>query len=297
MAKKDLDRAKALKNDEFYTRAEDIEAELRHYWRHFRGKNILCNCDDPRESEFFRYFANRFEATGINQLVASCYKSGQPDLFSRHDSERAVWQVFGGRRKADGTPDMRSAKVRKMRGDGDFRSDESVALLLDADIVVTNPPFSWFKEYIAQLIEYRKRFLVIGPIHALTYVEIFPLIRDGKIWVGNTPRVNKFVGPNGEEISSPGLWFTNLRVPRQRNALFSGLNYSPNRYPKYDNYDAVEVPEVKLIPDDYLGRMGVPKTFLLKHNPSQFRIIESVDPIFLRGKKMFSRIIIQRKEV
>ena len=183
-----LRRAKRQRNDEFYTQRSDIENELRHYTRHFRGKVVYCNCDDPRISNFFHYFSYNFERLGLKKLVTACYRNQERDLFSRHDSERAIWLEYAGNAKGDRVPDVRDIGVREFEGDGDFRSAECVELLTQADIVVTNPPFSLFREYVAQLVQYGKKFLIVGSQNAITYKEIFPLIKDNRMWLGVTPK-------------------------------------------------------------------------------------------------------------
>ena len=184
---KSLRRARRRKNDEFYTQLSDIEAELRHYARHFRGKVVYCNCDDPRVSKFFHYFSYNFERLGLKKLITACYRNQDRDLFSRHDSKRAIWLEYKGNSKGGRMPDVEDIGVHMFEGDGDFRSTECIELLTQADIVVTNPPFSLFREYVAQLMEHGKRFLIVGSQNAITYKEIFPLIKDNRMWLGITP--------------------------------------------------------------------------------------------------------------
>ena len=184
MANKDLTAAKRAKKDEFYTQLSDIENELRHYKEHFRGKTVLCNCDDPRISMFFHYFAYQFEALGLKRLITTCYKNQTPDLFSQHDSERAIWLEYTGDKNGNRIPDPEEIGIHELEGDGDFRSPECIELLKQADIVVTNPPFSLFREYVAQLVKYEKKFLIIGNINCITYKEFFPLIQQNKVWLG-----------------------------------------------------------------------------------------------------------------
>ena len=181
MAKRTLDKAKTAKDDEFYTQLDDINNELRHYREHFRGKTVLCNCDDPRISNFFTYFACNFEYLGLKRLITTCYKNQNMDLFSQNKSEQAVYLIYDGDKNGNRKPDAEEIGVHPLKGDGDFRSAECIELLKQADIVVTNPPFSLFREYVAQLIEYDKQFLIIGPYNAITYKEIFPLIKENKI--------------------------------------------------------------------------------------------------------------------
>ena len=184
MANKDLVKAKAAKKDEFYTQLEDINKELCHYTQHFRGKTVLCNCDDPRVSNFFTYFAYNFEFLGLKKLITTCYKNQNADLFSQNESESAVYLEYEGDKNGNHIPDAEEIGVKPLKGDGDFRSKECIELLKQADIVVTNPPFSLFREYVAQLLAYGKKFLIIGNQNNVTYKEIFPLIRDNKIWLG-----------------------------------------------------------------------------------------------------------------
>ena len=296
-----LHAAKAAKNDEFYTRLEDIENELRHYRHHFKGKTILCNCDDPRVSNFFRYFALNFETFGLKKLIATCYKNQNADLFSQHDCENAVYIVYEGDRNGNGVPDLSEIEVKPLNGDGDFKSEECVRLLEEADIVATNPPFSHFREYIGQLMKYDKKFVVIGNIGAASYKEIFPLIKENKLWLGYHSGHTLFAVPetasipdfydkndksklrsNGYIIDKNGrlwrnlgniCWFTNLDIPKRHEDLILYKHYTPEEYSKYDNYDAIDVSKVADIPCDYNGVMGVPISFLDKYNPEQFEII------------------------
>tara|TARA_B110000046_G_scaffold87746_1_gene95854 strand:+ start:5939 stop:6520 length:582 start_codon:yes stop_codon:yes gene_type:complete len=181
---KNLHQAKNAKKDEFYTQVTDIENELKHYKAHFRNKVVYCNCDDPRMSNFFHYFSYNFEDLGLKKLITTCYQNQHRDLFSQHDSERAIYLEYYGDKNNNKTPDVEEIGVQYLKGDGDFRSEESIALLKQADIVVTNPPFSLFREYVAQLIQYDKKFVIVGHQNAITYKEIFPLIKDNKIWLG-----------------------------------------------------------------------------------------------------------------
>ena len=184
---KNLGKAKRQKNDEFYTQLSDIENELRHYTGHFRGKVVYCNCDDPSVSKFFHYFSYNFERLGLKKLITACYKNQDRDMFSRHDSQRAIWLEYNGNAKGGRVPLVEDIGVHAFEGDGDFRSVESINLLKQADIVVTNPPFSLFREYVAQLVEHSKKFLIVGSQNAISYKEIFPLIKDNRMWVGHTP--------------------------------------------------------------------------------------------------------------
>ncbi len=285
MANSDLNAAKKAKKDEFYTQLSDIENELRHYKEHFRGKTVLCNCDDPRVSNFFHYFAYQFEALGLKRLITTCYKNQTPDLFSQHDCERAIWLEYTGDRNGNRIPDPDEIGIRQLEGDGDFRSPECIELLKQADIVVTNPPFSLFREYVAQLIKYGKQFIVIGNKNAIHYKEIFTLIKDNKLWTGcrgfsggmwfrseYEGKTEKIV--EGKKlINVPSIWFTNLDHKKRHEELILFRNYTPEEYPTYMNFDAIDVGQVADIPCDWDGMMGVPDTFLDKYNPDQFEIV------------------------
>lgn len=220
---KQLGKAKRAKEDEFYTRLEDIERELRHYEHHFRDKTVLCNCDDPRISNFFHYFSYKFEDLGLKRLITTCYKNQERDLFSQNNSERAIWLEYLGDKNGNRVPDPEEIGIRYFNGDGDFRREECVEFLKQADIVVTNPPFSLFREYVTQLIGYDKRFLIIGPQNAIHYKEIFPLIMGNRIWLGygfkrNCAHFYTFYEDNASDadhregmIRVPSItWFTNL---------------------------------------------------------------------------------------
>ena len=291
MANKNLNKAKEAKKDEFYTQLEDINNELRHYREHFRGKTVLCNCDDPCVSNFFKYFAYNFEFLGLKKLIATCYKSQDVNLFSEGTSEQAVYLVYEGDKNDNNIPDDEEIEVLPLKGDGDFRSAECIEFLEEADIVVTNPPFSLFREYVAQLIKYDKKFLIIGNVNAVTYKELFPLIMNNLVWFGASIHSGdrKFLVPDDYELKAAGCgidesgrkfirvkgvrWFTNLDYKERHDDLILYRNYTPDLYPHYDNYDAIEVSKTADIPVDYDGVMGVPITFLDKYNPEQFEII------------------------
>ena len=289
MANKNLNKAKEAKKDEFYTQLEDINNELKHYREHFRGKTVLCNCDDPRVSNFFTYFAYNFEFLGLKKLITTCYKNQDVDLFSQGQCEKAVYLVYEGDKNGNHIPDAEEIGVLPLKGDGDFRSRECIELLKEADIVVTNPPFSLFREYVAQLIEYDKKFLIIGNQNAITYKEIFPLIQQNKLWLGygfnagnayfSTPEANNEYAAGVYDANTKLVkfrnchWFTNLETTKRHENLILYKNYTPEEYPKYINYDAIEVGKTADIPCDYDGLMGVPITFLDKYNPDQFEII------------------------
>ena len=315
MANKNLNQAKTAKKDEFYTQLSDIENELKHYKQHFKGKTVLCNCDDPRISNFFHYFSHNFEALGLKKLITTCYKSQERDLFSSNDSERAIWLEYNGDRNGNRVPDPEEIGIHYFDGDGDFRSHECIELLKQADIVVTNPPFSLFREYVAQLIKYDKRFVIIGHQNAIHSKEIFPLIKDNKLWLGYG-----FKGGAGHFISKyedtatagdhrEGMirvsgvnWFTNLEIQKRHEDLILYKMYSSEEFPTYDNYDAINVNRTSDIPMDYGGVMGVPITFLDKYNPEQFEIIgtSTMDmpkgAPYVVGRRIYERILIRRRQ-
>ena len=312
---RNMNSAKAKKMNEFYTQRSDIENELRHYKDHFRGKVVYCNCDDPRESEFFRYFSMKFKSLGLKKLITTCYKSQSRDMFSQNDAERAIWLEYDGTENTRGIPSAEDIGVQPLEGDGDFRSAECVNMLKRADIVVTNPPFSLFREYVAQLMAYRKKFLIIGNMNALKYKEIFPLIKNNRLWLGVSPRGMYFDVPkeyakellrskkrcikivdDKVKVSVNAAWYTNLDYRQRYEDLILYKRYSPEEYPKYDNYDAINVNKVVEIPYDYDGEIGVPITFLDKYNPEQFEIIGVENRPILKSKGLYSRIIIRHKE-
>lgn len=294
-------RAAKAKNDEFYTQLIDIEKEIKHYKDQFRDKVVYCNCDDPFESNFFKYFAANFKALELKRLIATSYKpspvantqlglfgddktlaakKGRPKVNANKFIINEVGDLDG-----DGAFDLKDVakqlKANKnnewspLEGEGDFRSPESIELLKQADIVVTNPPFSLFREYVSQLVEYKKRFLIIGNDNARTYVDIFELIQKNKIWAGYE-KVKEFIQPDGSIKGFGNVgWYTNLDVAKRHESLTLYKKYSPKEYPKYANYDAIEVSKVTDIPVDYDGEMGVPISFLDKYNPKQFEIIGS----------------------
>ena len=292
------------------TQLPDIEAECAHYAAHFAGKTIYCNCDDPRVSQFWHYFSHNFAHFGLRRLIATCYKSRNPDMFTRHDSERAVMLDYTGFRAGDVVPRPEDIGLRLLDGDGDFRSPECIDLLRQADIVVTNPPFSLFREYLAQLVEHNKQFLIIGNMNAITYKEVFPLIRDNRLWLGFTGvRARSYGRPDGtDQAFGNTCWFTNLPHRKRNEELILWKTYSPEEFPAYDNYDAIEVSKVAHIPADYLGAMGVPVTFLDKYNPEQFEILGMDRPLmlektgkvsrfFLNGKEIYARLLIRNRHL
>lgn len=296
---RDLHSAKSSKKDEFYTQLSDIEKEIKHYKEHFKDKVVFCNCDDPRVSNFFHYFSYNFEQLGLKKLITTCYKNQNRDLFSHHDTEKAIYLEYTGDKDGNNVPDAEEIGIKELKGDGDFRSEESIELLKQADIVVTNPPFSLFREFIAQLAKFEKKFLIIGNVNAVTYKETFKLIRENKLWLGASIHSGdrEFGVPDDYPLEAAGhrtdengnkfirvkgvRWFTNMDYNERHEDLILYKTYNPKDYPKYDNYDAIEVGATKDIPADYAGIMGVPITFFDKYNPDQFEIVgttESNDP-------------------
>ncbi len=346
---KNLHQARAAKADEFYTQLVDIEKELKHYKDQFRGKVVYCNCDDPFESNFFKYFASNFNALGLKKLITTSY-SGSPvagrqlPLFEMEGLKPIKPKNAEAHRieinevpdiNKDGAISIEDVKrllehdanvSAPLKGDGDFRSEECIKLLKQADIVCTNPPFSLFREYVAQLMEYSKKFLILGDQNAITYKEIFKFIKENRLWLGydnggtkwfqvpmdyDIPTESRKKIVNGVKYFSMGriLWFTNLDTTKRHEELTLYKKYSPEEYPKYDNYNAIEVSRYSDIPMDYKGVMGVPVTFVDKYNPEQFEIIGHVgsvgadgvysfaNAIYLNGKKLFKRILIKNKRV
>lgn len=316
-----LRRAKKAKSDEFYTQMCDIERELQYYTDHFKGKVVYCNCDDPRISNFFRYFVSNFHRLGLKKLVASCYKEQGNDLFQAQNSERGFYCEYLGSddASADSAKDI---KFVHFQGDGDFRSNESIRLLKASDIVVTNPPFSLFREFVSQIIKYDKEFLVIGNVNAITYKEIFDLIQRDKVWLGvNLGRgISGFVVPEhygryGTEVSvnetgqtvvstNGCLWLTNLELPQRHKDIVLTKQYEGNErdYPAYDNCAGINVDRTQDIPKDYAGLMGVPITFLHKYNPEQFEIVrfrkgEDGKDLRMNGKCPYFRILIRNRRL
>lgn len=315
-----LQQAKKSKSDEFYTQLSDIESELQHYNNHFRNKVVYCNCDDPTISNFFKYFALNFKELGLKKLIASCYREQEMDLFNSYKTESGSFYEYSGTDEENITPT--SKDIVYFNGDGDFRSSESIELLKQSDIVVTNPPFSLFREFVAQLVKFKKDFLIIGNINAITYREIFKLIKENKAWLGiNLGRgVSGFIVPEhyelygtetqvdslGNRIVSPNncLWLTNLDTSKRHQDIELTKKYYGNEsdYPKYDNYNGINVDKTQNIPMDYAGFMGVPITFLHKFNPDQFEIIKfrkgnDEKDLSINGKCPYFRIIIRNKSI
>ena len=318
-----LHSAKTNKEDEFYTQLSDIEKELKHYRKHFKDKVVLCNCDDPRISNFFVYFSLNFEKLGLKKLITTCYKNQSRDLFSQNDTEHAIYLEYFGDKNGNNVPDVEEIGIKKLKGDGDFRSLECIELLKEADIIVTNPPFSLFRDYLTQLIEKEKRFIIIGNQNAVTYKEIFSYFKENKVWLGNNSGNMEFKVPNyyeprqtrywedesGQKWRSLGniCWFTNLDISKRHENLILYKSYSPEEYPNYDNYNAINVNKVAEIPFDYAGIIGVPITFLDKYNPEQFEIV-GIDryvednPNYghrfsINGKEIYARILIRNKNL
>lgn len=311
MANKNLNAAKTAKKDEFYTQLTDIERELQHYWQHFQGKTVLCNCDDPYESNFFKYFALRFNQLGLKKLICTCY-DGSPitgtqlslfSLDSEGNEKKTAYKVEiteVGDMNGDGAVNLTDVEyliqnnknvLSALKGNGDFRSQECIELLKEADIVVTNPPFSLFREYISQLIEYDKKFLIVGHQNAITYKEVFPLIKENKIWLGYGFKgaAGHFFSPY-EDVATAGdhrenmirvsgvTWFTNMEIPKRNEELDLVCHYSEEEYPHYEDCDAIDVSDTYSIPCDYNSYIGVPITFLYHFNPSQFEILACCEP-------------------
>ena len=288
MANTNLRNAKKAKNDEFYTQLTDIEKEIRHYKTFFKDKVVYCNCDDARESNFFKYFTLNFEHLGLKKLITTGYK----------ENGKGVVLIYEGDKNGNHIVDNEEITVTELQGNGDFRSPECIEFLKEADVVVTNPPFSLFREYVAQLMEYNKKFLIIGNTQAITYKEIFPYIKNNELWLGcssfNTGMYFKVPDSyeyadtykfdrerNGEKVMrvSSICWYTNIDNKKRNTELDLYRKYDADTYPKYDNYDAIEVSKVTDIPIDYQGVMGVPITFLDKYCPSQFEIVD-INPHF-----------------
>lgn len=321
--KRDLAAAKLYKKDEFYTQLTDIEKEMRYYRKHFQGKTVLCNCDDPFESNFFKYFVLNFNRLGLKKLIATCYasspimgsqlqycigKDGQmsfsfgddpaADENAKHPYKAIVTKVYD--KTGDGGVDMFDVaelfkagenELAELKGDGDFRSEECLELLYEADIVVTNPPFSLFREYVSTLIDNNKQFIIIGNVNAIAYKEIFPLLKDDKMWIGASIHSGDraFYVPDDYPMKASGCgidedgrrfirvkgvrWYTNLDMKLRHDELILVKKYNPEDYPKYENFDAIEVSKTADIPCDYPGVMGVPITFMDKYCPDQFKII------------------------
>ncbi len=272
-----LQKANKAKNDEFYTQLSDIEKELKHYKEHFRDKVIFCNCDDPEESHFWKYFSENFGFLGLKKLIATHYQTEKPSY--KLEISRDM--------NNDGKINKLDTIKTPLKQNWDFRSPECIEILEEADIVVTNPPFSLFRDYVAQLFEYEKKFVIVGNQNAITYKEFFPYFKENKVWLWNgfSGWAAHFINKHYEDYATAGdhkewmirvswvVWFTNLEIQKRHEDLILYKKYTPEEYPKYDNYDGINIDKTKDIPMDYPGIMWVPITFLDKYNPDQFEII------------------------
>src|SRR3989344_4300166 len=322
---KTLNKASKSKNDDFYTQLTDIEKELKHYKPYFKNKVVFCNCDDPRVSNFFHYFSYNFEQLGLKKLITTCYKNRQMNLFSENKSEKAIYLEYTGDKNKNNIPDPKEIGIMHLKGDGDFRSNECMELLKQSDIVVTNPPFSLFREYVTQLIKYNKKFIILAQQNAITYKETFNLIKENKIWLGVDNGGTKwFQVPDNYDITTESrkkveagkkffsmgsvVWFTNLDIEKRHEDLILYKIYKGHEkeYPKYDKYDIINMDKVSDIPIDYNGVMGVPITFLDKYNPKQFEVLGIANSArwigfecftFIKGKKIYNRILIKNKRI
>ena len=304
-----LHTAKKARNDEFYTMLTDIEKEMRYYKDFFKGKVVYCNCDDARESNFFKYFSLNFEFLGLKKLITTGYKA----------DGKGVVLVYEGDKNGNRRVDNEEIVVKELNGDGDFRSEECIEYLKECDVVVTNPPFSLFRQYVKQLMDYGKKFIIIGNQNAIICKEIFPYIKNNQLWLGMSMNGSNrwFVAPDSYEVKENAAgykldekgrkmffvngvtWFTNIENKRRNEKLDLYKRYSFEDYPKYQNYDAIEVSRVDEIPMDYDGVMGVPITFLYKYNPTQFEIIkfrkgDDDKDLSVNGKTPYFRILIKK---
>ena len=343
MTSEKLHAARRAKNDEFYTQLREIEAEVanivnissnpKYYKNPFESKTILCNCDDPLVSNFFYFFSRQFERLKLKKLITTCYRSQNQNAFSLplfndaglEESEddfstpsQGLWLEYDGTKNGNSIPSPEEIGVHSLKGDGDFRSSECIELLKQSDIVVTNPPFSLFREFVSQIMTYDKKFLILGNMNAIDYKEIFPLLKENKIWMGASIKsgdrefgvpdhypltgVSTRIDKQGRKfVRVKGVrWFTNLDHSKRNEEIPLWKKYTPEDYPKYDNYDAIEVGKVAEIPIDYYEEMGVPITFLDKHNPSQFEIVSRDKDVIgkrflVNGVYKYARIIIKRK--
>ena len=266
-----LYKAKKAKNDEFYTRYEDIEKELAHYSEHFRDKIVYCNCDNPEHSNFWKYFVDNFEVLGLKKLIATYYNGDGNSKVTIYEGITNISVKEYGYNEWNNVSS--NTYEIDLKGNGDFRSQECVDILKESDIIVTNPPFSLFREYVAQLMEYDKKFLIVGSDNAITYKDFFPLLKDNQVWKGVT-HPKEFIQPDGSTKKFGNIsWFTNLEHSKRNKFIPLTKHYTPEEYPKYDNYDAIHIKKTNDIPCDYDGVMGVPISFLNKFNPNQFEII------------------------
>ena len=289
-----LNKAKQAKNDEFYTLLTDIEKELMHYKDMFVGKTIYCNCDNPVKSNFVQWFYMRFNILQLKRIIVTAYNSDTCN----------GWGIYWDSKFSDVDPKSIDISkeiekdVRKLNGNGDFRSDECIELLKQADIVVTNPPFSLFREYVKVLMYHTKDFVIIGNMNAITYNEVFPYIKDNKIGLGYLNGNKNFKTPAGTEQKFGNIfWYTTLPIAKHNDKLILFRKYTPELYPKYDNYDAINVDKTCDIPCDYDGVMGVPISFLDKYNPKQFKIVDRINNPSLNGKIIYKRILIKKTQI
>lgn len=333
-----LQKAKNTKDDEFYTTYETIESEITHYTSHFLGKTVLCNCDDPFESNFCKYFLKNFNVLGLQRLICTSYSASavagtQLNLFKdvKPIYDKGAGYVLDIKKFSDSDGEISDDEIthflkgadiiKKLKGDGDFRSEECIEYLKVCDIVVTNPPFSLFKEIVTEILNYNKKFLIIGNQNAITYKEIFPLIQNNEVWTGyrfgemkfrvpeySEPRKYRYwVDESGQKWRSLGnaMWLTNLDNDRRHELIIMTKSYNPIDYPKYDNYDAINVKTIRDIPYDYYGIMGVPITIINRYNSEQFEIVGEANhgsdnefDLFkptINGEEIFKRILIRRK--
>ena len=285
-----LHKAKDAKNDEFYTQLTDVSKELMHYKQNFKDKTVLCNCDDPTLSAFWKYFHLNFSALGLKKLISTHYDKTQPTY---------KMEYTGGNDN-----DIEVGVKTSLEGNGDFRNQECLDILDEADIVVTNPPFSLFREYVAVLMEHEKKFLIIGSLNAIKYSECFPFIMNNQMWLGNN-NVHNFMQPDGTVKKFGNInWYTNLDFAKRHEKIILRKEYNDKEYPKYETYDAIEVSKVTNIPVNYNGIMGIPISFMSKYNPEQFEIVgefnHGSDNIFdlakpiINGKELYPRIAIRR---
>lgn len=317
---KNLHKAKKEKNDEFYTLYEDIEKELIHYEKHFENKIVYCNCDNPIESNFVKYFINNFERLKLKKLIATCYQKNEANLFN-NEIKKGLYLEYNGEK----IKNVNELKIQELNSDGDFRSNECIELLKQADVIITNPPFSLFREFIDLLYKYDKKFLIIGNFNAVTYKNVFLKFKENKLIIGENKVIN-FLTKEKEIKKVFCLWFTNINYDKnykflKLNTMEYNLKYNkkiknnPNAYKKYDNFDAIEVPSYTAIPSDYNGVMGVPINFLEFFNPEQFEILGleksvkydckelinnewkgHIDACHINGKYFFARIFIKNKK-
>ena len=306
---RNLHEARKVKNDEFYTKFKDIEHELAHYKQHFQDKTVFLNCDDPEESNFWRYFLLNFSYLGLKRLVSTHYEKDKPSYMLEASRVPGATVVVD----LDGTVHGVVIRQTPLEQNGDFRSPESVAILREADVVVTNPPFSLFREYVNQLMKYEKSFVIVGPMNAITYRDVFSYIKANRLWLGYTQPKDFLLADGSIKKFGNVLWFTNLDIKKRHEEMLLWNSYYENleRYPRYDNYEAIEVSRVSHIPYDYEGIMGVPITFLLHHNAEQFEIIgvsnhseemagaklliKGMTMPVLNGKRKYVRLFIRNK--